>query len=387
MKVLYLTTMYPTPAYPQQGIFCHEQVKALNQEGVDVTVVVPIPFYSRQKERRWTYEGVEIQYIRFLKFPGAGDFHRTGKALYRQLRKRLNLGEFDLYHADAALPSGYAAMLASKKYGKPFVVHGHGLDVFLDGSYAGTKNCEKIAAACALVYEKANAVIGVSQKVLDKIQARVDISNKAYVAYNGVDVEKFHPIKKEENEKLTITTIGNLIPLKGHEYTLRAVKELVEKGYKNIQLIIAGRGEQEEFLKQLTAELRLEQFVQFVGYIPYAHIAKLLQNADAFVLPSYYEALGCVYLEAMACGIPAVGCKENGIDEVITHGETGYLIENKSLEQLTACMEYLFDPAERHRIGENARNAVVRQYQWKHSADALKAVYERCAGRGNTHGV
>lgn len=381
--------MYPTPAYPQKGIFCHEQVKALKEYGVDVDVIVPMTVYDREHTAKvWEYEGVTVRYIRYFKLPGVTLFEKIGQFLYHALLcAKIDFKQYDVIHTDAPLPSGYAAMLVSKKYGKPLVVHGHGLDVFLDGSYAGTKNCEKIAAACALVYEKADAVIGVSQKVLDKVQARVDISHKGYVAYNGVDVEKFHPIKKEEKEKLTITSIGNLIPLKGHEYTLRAVKELVGKGHNNMRLIIAGRGEQEAFLKQLAVELRLEEYVQFVGYIPYTDIAKLLQNADAFVLPSYYEALGCVYLEAMACGIPAVGCKENGIDEVITHGETGYLIENESLEQLTACMECLFDAAERHRIGENARNEVVKRYQWKHSAEAVAAVYERCAGRGNTHGV
>lgn len=357
--------------------------------GVDVDVVVPMTVYDREHTAKvWEYEGVTIRYIRYFKLPGVTLFEKIGQFLYHALlHAEIDFKQYDVIHADAPLPSGYAAMRASKKYGKPFVVHGHGLDVFLDGSYAGVKNCDKIASVCALVYEEADAVIGVSQKVLDKIQARVDVAQKAYVAYNGVDVEKFHPITKEKRDKLTITSIGNLIPLKGHEYTLHAVKALVEKGYKGIELIIAGRGEQEAFLKQLTAELRLEDHVRFAGYIPYMDIARLLQNADAFVLPSYYEALGCVYLEAMACGIPVVGCKGNGIDEVITHGETGYLIENKSQEQLSACIERLFDEDERHRIGENARNAVVKQYQWKHSADAVKAVYERCVRRGNTHGV
>lgn len=376
MKVLYITTMYPVPAYPQQGIFCHEQVKALMRAGVEVTVAVPIPFYDRQKENQWDYEGVHIRYIRFFKLPGARDFHRTGKALFARLKKQLDLSKFDIYHADAPLPSGYAVMLAAEKYKKPFIVHGHGLDVFLDGSYAGLKNCQKIADACQLVYEKADAVVGVSQKVLDKIRQRVDISGKSFVAYNGVDTDKFCPVEKKTSDKVNITAIGNLIRLKGHDYTLRAIKVLVDKGYENIRLKLIGRGPLEQELKDLAKELDIEQYVDFVGYIPYEDVAKQLQNSDIFVLPSWYEALGCVYLEAMACGVPAIGCRNNGIDEVIEHKKTGCLADNQSLEQLVDCLEYLLDEENRRSAGKAAREAVVQQYTWTDSGKTLLSAYD-----------
>lgn len=388
MKVLYITTMYPIPAYPQQGIFCHEQVKALQAQGVDVTVVVPIPFYDRQvKVSRWEYEGVQVQYIRFFKMPGPGDFHKTGKALYRQLNRKLDLSQFDIYHADAALPSGLAAMLAAKKYSKPFLVHGHGLDMFLDGSYKDAKNCREIADACKQVYEKADGIVGVSRKVLEKVQARVDIAGKDFVVFNGVDAEKFCPIEKAPSDKVTFIAIGNLIPLKGHDYTLRAIKALVDKGHTNICLKLLGRGYLEQELKDLAKELEIESYVDFVGYVPYDDVRKQLQESDAFVLPSWYEAFGCVYLEAMACGLPAIGCFGNGIDEVIVHGQTGYLVENKSLDQLIVCMESLLDKAACQQIGTAARAAVMENYLWKHSAQALVQAYEICRERGHKDGL
>ena len=377
MRVLYVTGMYPNPTYPQKGIFCHEQVKALQKAGVDVTVVVPVVFYDREvKVKTWEYEGVKIRYIKFFKLPGTRDFHKTGKSLFRKLDKKLDLKSFDVYHADAPLPAGMAVMQASKKYGVPFVVHGHGLDVFLDKSYEGAKNCDKIAATCQLVYEQANAVIGVSQKVLDRIQKRVDVSKKGYVVYNGVDTDAFIPIEKEKTDVFMISSVGNLIPLKGHKYLLHALQIAVEKGYHNLKCVIAGRGYLEEELKELAADLGLQDYVDFKGYIPYSEIVSLMQNSDVFILPSYYEAIGCVYLEAMACGVPAVGCRKNGIDEVIIDDENGYLVDNHNIEQIVDCLIALQDEKKCMEMGKAARKTVVENYTWKNSAETLKKAYE-----------
>ena len=133
------------------------------------------------------------------------------------------------------------------------------------------------------------------------MQKKIDVSSKAYVVYNGVDIEKFVPLK-HENKKVEIISIGNLIQLKGHDFTIRAIKQLIEEGNRNIHLRIVGRGNKEKELKQLVNELKLEEYVEFLGYLSYDNVLSLLQNSDIFVLPSYYEALGCVYLEAMSCG-------------------------------------------------------------------------------------
>lgn len=385
MKVLYLTGMYPTPAFPQKGIFCHEQVKALKKLGVDVDVVVPVTLYDREKPPKvWEYEGVRIRYVRFFKVPGVRMFEKTGTFLYWALRlSGIDFRKYDVLHADAPLPAGYAAMRLSKKYGVPYIVHGHGLDVFSQKSYDGAKNCHKIVEVSAGVYKKADAIAGVSQKVLDRIQVRIDISHKAFVVFNGVDGEKFYPVEKKSRDKVTFISIGNLIALKGHDYTLRAIKALVDKGHTNIYLKVLGRGPLEQELKNLAKELEIEQYVDFAGYVPYDDVRKKLEESDVFVLPSWYEALGCVYLEAMACGLPAIGCWENGIDEIIINGETGYLVENKSLEQLISCMESLLNAETRQKVGQAARIAVTENYQWNHSAKTLLSVYRGCARKGS----
>ena len=378
MKVLYLTGMYPTPAYPQKGIFCHEQVKALKNLGIEVTVVVPVVFYDREvKVKEWEYEGITVRYVRFFKLPKALDFHKTGKSLFRSLKRNIHLTEYDLIHADAALPTGQAAMYGFKKYGIPYVVHGHGLDVFLDVSYKDKKNCEKIVDAGEEVFRQANAIIGVSKKVIDNVQARVDISSKSYVAYNGVDTEKFKPVHKQPSDIITVISIGNLIPLKGHRYLLQAIKALKDKGVENIKCQIVGRGYLDEELKAQARELGIEKQVEFKGYVPYAEVATLLKDADIFALPSYYEALGCVYLEAMACGVPAIGCYENGIDEIIEDGKDGALVREKDVLDIVRAIEAFMDEGVRVKVGDAARKKVEEGYTWIHSAKSVEKVYRK----------
>ncbi len=376
MKILFLAGMYPTPNCPQNGIFCHEQVKALKSLGEEVDVFVPFPFYDKELTRRtWEFEGVKIEYFPFFKLPGTLDFHRLGKSLLRALKRVCSIKDYDIIHADAALPTGQAAMLAHKKYGIPYVVHGHGLDVFLDVSYQGKRTCNRIVKAGKAVYQEASAIIGVSQKVIDNIQERMDVAEKSYVAYNGVDINEFTP-KACANEKIQLIEIGNLIPLKGHGYTLQALKILNEKYPDRFYLNLLGRGYLERDLKELAKSLEIEHLVDFKGYLPYREVVAQLQQADVFVLPSYYEALGCVYLEAMACGLPAIGCWRNGIDEIIEDGVDGYLIEGKNVQAIVNALEQLTDEKVRLRVGKNARKKVENGFTWMHSAQAVQKVYK-----------
>ena len=384
MKVLYISGMYPTPAYPQKGIFCHEQVKALKNTGVDVDVVVPMTVYDKEYTAEyWDYEGIRIRYLRYFKIPGTSFFENIGKHLYHALLKaKIDFTQYDVIHADAPLPAGDAARMISDKYHIPFIVHGHGLDVFLDNSYKGLKNCEKIAEACAKVYSAADAVTGVSRKVLDNVQARVDIRGKDFVVYNGVDTERFRPDpQKPQSNVLRLVSVGNLIPLKGHDLTIKALKELHDSGYDNFSLTIAGRGPMEQELKALVSSLGLDDKVTFIGYVPYDDIVKLLQTSDVFVMPSWYEALGCVYLEAMACGLPAIGCKGCGIDEIIVDGENGFLVEPKDVKSITDCLKKLTNNNDYARIANNAFDTVINGYKWNDTALALERVYRHISAK------
>ena len=374
MKILYVSGMYPNPKYKQKGIFCHEQVKALINLGHTVDVVVPVTLYDRTvKVKKWEYEGVNVRYVKFFKLPSTAGFHNIGVNLYNSLRwSGIKFSSYDVFHADAPLPTGIAMEKLGKKFNKPVVIHGHGLDVFSEGSYAGASNVKLISKASQKAYREADAICGVSQKVLDKISEKVDISGKAYVVFNGVDDKKFYPTEEKPTEKY-ILTVGNLIPLKGHDATIKAFSKVAKEDSK-VKLIIAGDGELKEGLIKLTEDLGIKDRVEFKGYIPYEEIAKLMRNACLYCMPSWFEALGCVYLEAMASGIPTIGCIGNGIDEIIKDGVNGFLVEKDDTEKMAEIMRKAIH-GELDSIAKQGLKDVKENYTWASSAKSLEKVY------------
>lgn len=380
MKVLYISGMYPTPDYPQKGIFCHEQVKAMKQIGVDVDVVVPMTIYDKEyKQAIWEYEGVKIRYVRFFKLPGTRRFENIGKSLYRALKcLDLDFKQYDVFHADAPLPAGVATMLLSQCYHIPYIVHCHGLDVFFDVDYKKEKNCNKIVERAKETYLNASAITGVSKKTLENVNSRIEVLDKCYVVYNGADTDKFYPEQEKQNSKLEIVSIGNLIDLKGHDLTIHALKKNIELGRKQVHLTIYGRGSKEDELRELVEQLELETYVTFKGYVTYENIIKELKMYDVFILPSWYEALGCVYLEAMASGVITVGCYQNGIDEIIHNGNNGFLVRPHEVEDIVEVIKNIYDnkdTLEMKNIALAGRKTIMEKFTWKNSAEALRRVY------------
>src|SRR5579863_600341 len=104
-----------------------------------------------------------------------------------------------------------------------------------------------------------------------------------------------------------------------------------------------------------------------------------MNRCAVFALPSSYEGLGCVYLEAMASGKAAIGCRGQGIEEIIEHGKNGLLISPGNEDELSDCLGMLLRNEElRGRMGMSARAAVLQRHTLGHQARQLTEVYREC---------
>lgn len=104
---------------------------------------------------------------------------------------------------------------------------------------------------------------------------------------------------------------------------------------------------------------------------------RLMRSCDIFILPSWNEAFGVVYLEAMANGKPVIACQGEGIDGIIKDKETGILVKPKDVDSLVKAMDYLLgNPDEARAIGTRARKLVLENYSWEKNAEKTIKVYQ-----------
>jgi teichuronic acid biosynthesis glycosyltransferase TuaC len=259
----------------------------------------------------------------------------------------------------------------------PFVVTVHGLDAFSTRQVPGWFG-RRCSAVSDHVYAAAARVVCISEHVARRVRERIGDRARISVVYNGVDSSLFTPPTGSAVANEVILSVGNLIPIKGHDLLLRSVAAIAP-GHPHMQCRMIGDGPERARLQQLARELRIEDRVHFLGRRPRSEVAAAMRDCTLFALPSWYEGLGCVYLEAMSAERPAIACRGQGIEEVIRHGENGWLVQPKNLDDLTAALRTLLsDQPLRKKLGGNGRRTVLQGYTLTHQATQLSAIYREC---------
>jgi glycosyltransferase involved in cell wall biosynthesis len=300
--------------------------------------------------------------------------------LLSRVRKLHRENPIHILHAHAALPCGEAARLLGAELRIPLVVTVHGLDAYLTEQVRGAAGA-RCEAVCRRVYERAGRVICISAQVRRQVLAGTPELQNTAVVYNGVDPEAFFPATSPA-ENGGVVSVGSLIPIKGHDVTLRALAELRAE-FPHLRGRIVGEGGELGRLRALAQELGIGERVDFLGRQRRAQVAELLRGSQIFALPSRYEGLGVAYLEAMASGLAVIAYRGQGIQEVIRHGESGILIAEQTEEAAprawAAVLRTLLRSDEKRRaMGLAARRTVTEAYTVRHQAQALFRVYGEC---------
>lgn len=183
------------------------------------------------------------------------------------------------------------------------------------------------------------------------------------------------------DDAILVGSVGNINPIKGHEYLIRAAARVDAETDRKIIVPIAGgvldsREAYFERLKEIRSELGLEEIVKFLGRR--SDIAELLAQFDVFVLPSIAEACPMAVLEAMAMEKPIVATNVSGIPEQIEDGESGWLVPSKDPDALAAAiLESLNDESERQRRAKKARERAVSTFSLERCAERHLQVYRQ----------
>jgi len=228
-----------------------------------------------------------------------------------------------------------------------------------------------------------DGIIAVSKAVKQDIIRRYHYSpQKIEVIYNGVDLDKFFkPIDRshlasQSQPVWRLGAIGRLTKQKGFDVLIKALAALPKE--INWQCSIAGSGPQASHLNSLITKFGLSNQIKLVGL--QTDVPKFLAGLDLLVAPSRWEGLGLVILEAGAAGVPVVASQIDGIVEIISHQNNGYLVEAGSVNQLTKGLTDVLtavSPDKRLTWAINLQKTVKENFSIIKTVEGYQNYYER----------
>lgn len=222
--------------------------------------------------------------------------------------------------------------------------------------------------------DRSDIITTVSNSVAKELEEEYGINENVEIIYNGVDEHIFKPINSSA-EKRYILYVGGLTYRKGL-FDLVECGKYICKRYTDISFVIVGDGPLRNALKEKIEKLNLKDKFEFKGHVPRTELIRLYQNATIYIVPSHYEGLPTVLLEAMSCGLPVVATAVSGNIDVISSGENGILVPPKSPIEMARAVSSLLDNYKmREKFKKNARFTIEEKYTWEIISNRLLDCY------------
>ena len=384
LKVLWMTSVYPSSRKPGEGVFHETQVQALRRLGIDITVVCPLPVNPaplRLLKKKYRtirqvpdYEernGVPVFRPPYTALPGqlkwAQPHHRIAKSVLRTIEA--NGLHPDVIHAHFAMPSGGAGAVVSKKLQIPYVLTLHGSDVNIYPHYS-----RSAFQAFKTAVQSAADVLAVSDALKEKTKEISGIDSS--VLPIGVSLERFQKpsaSKEELREKLKLPKDQTLIVFIGRLVREKGVIELAEavRQLDKYKAVFIGDGPEKQLIRQKAGEKAI-----LTGQVVNQQIAEYLAASDIFALPSYSEGMPTVVIEALARKVPVLSTAVGGVLGLFGEHRR-LLVRPRSVSALKeAVLGYTEGGKWREDIAEELYQTVHAQYDAGRNAEALAKRYE-----------
>jgi teichuronic acid biosynthesis glycosyltransferase TuaC len=396
-RVVVVAEFYPSRRDRVLGIWAHRQALAASEAGADVRVLVLhrlVPpraslrsgaaavggeLAQRVREpRTQTRDGLRVTYVPFVSPPREGSYATWGAwatpSLTLALRRLRGDFAFDLVHAHNAVPAGDAARraLTALRSRRPLVVSVHGGDVLYTAERGG-------AGAVALGLGAARLVLANSEGIAELSRARG--AGETRVVHLGSDLPR--TARAPQEGPPTLVTVGHLVARKRHADVLRALAVLGRR-HPTLRYLVVGEGPERAALQALAVRLGVAERVELAGQLEPADAIERARRCTLFVMPSTDEAFGVGYIEAMAAGVPAIGCRgEPGPEEIAAAGGGMVLVPPGDIERLTQRIdELLSDPHELAEVSRRARVTVADHFTWERCGRETLAAYEHALTAG-----
>ncbi len=302
---------------------------------------------------------------------------------YKRLVQLFRNIQPDLIHTHSS-KAGILGRYAARKVGIPVIHSIHGA-AFHFGQ-------PKVAYKAYVAAEK--AVSGWTQKYICVADAMrdaylaegVSIPEKYITIQSGFEVEPFlnPPVPREQvrsqfgftEDQIVIGKVGRLFHLKGHEFLIESAKEVTRKN-PNVRYLLVGDGILREQFESDIKDAGLADFFRFSGLVPTSEIPQLMHAMDIVAHTSQWEGLARVLPQGLISQKPVISYDVGGAREVVIPGETGFLLPQDSVKELTsAILELAESPELRKQYGKTGRDRFTEMFRHEVMTQRIRAVYQ-----------
>jgi len=388
-RILIVTPWFPN--YPGDGMgnFIYHSADALVRAGNTMFTLVARPWTPRilgMLHSDWlrpvlqSFEFDPALHIRVKHFPSIPHnyFHGLAGPLFRSgtdsvIRTIVKEHAIQLIHVHTELPA-YGAVRMREKLGVPVIVSLHGIN-----TAPRLLNTQRKRSILSHTLTNADRVVLVGEP-LRKYFAEIAKRDEHFrVVHNGFYLPKncrpTEPTKMHDD--LRIISVSNLHEGKGIDLNIEALAQLHQEGFRNWSYTIVGDGQEHMSLERSVRQHGLEDQIRFAGGQSHNEVFRLLKEHDVFLLPSYREAFGVAYLEAMAAGLLTIGVKGQGPEAFIEHGKTGFLVAPKDVKAICGVLRSVnVNREEVAAIALAGSSLAWNEFTWERHAEKLTALYD-----------
>lgn len=386
MRILCVTSWFPAFPGAQGGNFILDSVMALQALGHSVKVLVAQPWHpgwggllhpdwDRPRLCPETHAAsLGLEQVSYPSIPR--NYLRTlsDRAIEWRVRPAIERAA-QSFKPDVILAHteliGRAAVAARSATSIPAAIVLHGINT------APRLNTPAQLRAVGKALAAADRIVLVGEPLRDHFTPIAGRTDHFRIVQNGFRLPSAETCGEREawGGPLRFISVSNLHEGKGIDLNLQALGKLHRQGQSGWTYTIVGDGRERPSLEAMARELGIAAQVHFAGAVGHDAVYACLAKADVFVLPSYREAFGVAYLEAMACGLLAIGVRGQGPSAFIRDGETGLLVGPKDAGDLTACLKKIFEnPAGMQAIAAKGRDFVRSEFTWQHHAEKMIGV-------------
>ena len=383
MRVCFVSRRF-FPAISGMSVYAANLLRELVGAGHDVTMISQ---YRGDPVGTGIYGGGEPPPVPGVRVIGleqlgeqeGGDFERDIETIVDVIVGEHARKPFDILHAQYGYPTGWAALLASRRTGVPNLVSIQGGD----GHWVGSC-CETHRLAMCRVLDHAGAVLIGGESFVDEVSERLGTSRERFTIVPGaVDANRFRPADEsrvgDAGDSPRLLYHGRVDRRKGVLDFIDALHLLRREGVR-FRATISGIGPDRDASETHARALGFGPELRFTGYADYDTAPALYQDADIFSSPTYAEGFSNTILEAMGSGLAIASCRSVGVTDCLRDGENALLTEAGDVPAHADALARLIKNAPlRRRLAHTALSECRATYSWEVVGRQIMRIYDRLA--------